>query len=138
MVVVPVKDAQRGKTRLADVLEPAARAALVRAMALDTVEAVTACASVARVLVVTGDGPVAHNAARLPRVGVLAEPPAQAGDSGWAALDRAVSAGVRRARVEAPGAPVAVLLGVGGPRCLRASARWSVTPLPASWCEPMT
>lgn len=111
MVVVPVKDAQRGKTRLADVLEPAARAALVRAMALDTVEAVTACASVARVLVVTGDGPVARAVERLPRVGVLPEPPAQVGDSGWAALDRAVSAGVRRAQVEAPGAPVAVLLG---------------------------
>lgn len=111
MVVVPVKEATRGKTRLADVLEPGARAALVRAMALDTVEAVAGCTVVARVLVVTGDPVVAASATRLPRVGVLAEPPGQFGDTGWAALDRATAAGVRRARAEAPGAPCAVLLG---------------------------
>jgi len=111
VVVVPVKEATRGKTRLADVLEPGARAALVRAMALDTVEAVAGCAAVARVLVVTGDPVVPASAGRLPRVGVLAEPPGQVGDTGWAALDRAAAAGVRRARGEAPGAPCAVLLG---------------------------
>ncbi|NKY22771.1 2-phospho-L-lactate guanylyltransferase [Cellulomonas denverensis] len=111
VLVVPVKDARRGKTRLAEVLEPGARAALVRAMALDTIEAVSDCPLVARVLVVTGDGPVAQAAARLPRAGVLPEPAAQVGDTGWAALDRAVVAGVDRARIEAPGAPVAVLLG---------------------------
>lgn len=108
---MPVKDARRGKTRLAEVLEPGARAALVRAMALDTVQAVSDSDAVARVLVVTGDEPVAGAAAGLPRVGVLPEPPAQVGDSGWVALDRAVSAGVDRARAEAPGTPVAVLLG---------------------------
>ncbi|RMI09296.1 2-phospho-L-lactate guanylyltransferase, partial [Cellulomonas triticagri] len=74
VLVVPVKEASRGKTRLADVLEPGARAALVRAMALDTVEAVLAAPRVARVVVVTGDGPVAAAAAALPRVRVLPEP----------------------------------------------------------------
>lgn len=113
VLVVPVKEASRGKTRLADVLEPGARAALVRAMALDTVEAVLAAPRVARVVVVTEDGPVAAAAAALPRVRVLPEPAPVAGDraGGWAALDRAVSAGVAAARGEAPTAHVGVLLG---------------------------
>ncbi|HEY0186744.1 MAG TPA: 2-phospho-L-lactate guanylyltransferase [Cellulomonas sp.] len=113
-MVVPVKEAGRGKTRLSEVLEPAARAALVRAMALDTVDAVLAASSVARVVVVTADLPVAEVAARLAGVRVLPEPPegpGPAGATGWAALDRAVTAGVAAARAEAPGAPVAVLLG---------------------------
>ncbi len=111
VVVVPVKDASRGKTRLADVLEPAARAALVRAMALDTLDAVLAVPEVARVVVVTGDGPVAEAAARTARVWVLPEPAGDPAERGWAALDRAVAAGVAAGRAEAPGAPVAVLLG---------------------------
>jgi 2-phospho-L-lactate/phosphoenolpyruvate guanylyltransferase len=113
VVVVPVKDATRGKSRLAEVLEPAARAALVRAMALDTVDAVLAAPAVARVVVVTADAPVAEVAARTARVRVLPEPAGLLGEpeTGWAALDRAVSAGVAAARAEAPGAPVAVLLG---------------------------
>ncbi|MFF1529619.1 2-phospho-L-lactate guanylyltransferase [Cellulomonas sp. NPDC058312] len=113
VLVVPVKDASRGKTRLADVLEPGARAALVRAMALDTVEAVLAVPRVARVVVVTADAPVARDAAALPRVRVLPEPAAAAGDApgGWASLDRAVAAGVAAARAEAPTAHVGVLLG---------------------------
>ncbi len=113
VLVVPVKDARRGKTRLAEVLDPAGRAALVRAMALDTVEAVLACARVARVVVVTADTEVAAVAGRLPRVRVLPEPDAAADDvpGGWAALDRAVSAGAAAARAEAPSAPVGVLLG---------------------------
>lgn len=113
IVVVPVKDASRGKTRLADVLEPEARAALVRAMALDTVEAVLAAPRVARVVVVTADAQVTTSAAALPRVRVLPEPAAIAGDpaGGWAALDRAVAAGADAARAEAPTAHVGVLLG---------------------------
>jgi 2-phospho-L-lactate guanylyltransferase len=113
VLVVPVKDARRGKTRLADVLEPGARAALVRAMALDTVEAVLAAPRVARVVVVTADPEVAAGAVRLGRTRVLPEPPAAADDvpGGWASLDRAVSAGVAAARSEAPTAHVAVLLG---------------------------
>ncbi|MEV7972963.1 2-phospho-L-lactate guanylyltransferase [Cellulomonas sp. NPDC089187] len=110
VVVVPVKDARRGKTRLAEVLEPGARAALVRAMAWDTVAGVADCPAVARTLVVTGDPEVSAAVRELPRVGVLPEPDAQVG-SGWAALDRAVLAGVQRARTEAPGVGVAVLLG---------------------------
>jgi 2-phospho-L-lactate guanylyltransferase len=101
VVVVPVKDASRGKTRLAEVLEPGARAALVRAMALDTVDAVLAAPEVGRVLVVTADPVVSVEAARDRRVRVLPEP----------AGEPAVSAGVAAARAEIPGAPVGVLLG---------------------------
>lgn len=113
ILVVPVKDARRGKTRLADVLEPAARAALVRAMALDTVEAVLGAQRVARVLVVTADPEVAAAAPALPRVRVLPEPAPRADDApgGWASLDRAVRAGFDAARAEAPTAHVGVLLG---------------------------
>ncbi|GIG36903.1 2-phospho-L-lactate guanylyltransferase [Cellulomonas pakistanensis] len=112
VLVVPVKDARRGKTRLADVLEARARAALVRAMALDTVEAVLAVPRVARVVVVTADPEVTAGAAALPRVRALPEPPAAPDDAaGWASLDRAVSAGVAAARAEAPTAHVGVLLG---------------------------
>lgn len=111
VLVVPVKDARRGKTRLADVLEPAARAALVRAMALDTVEGVLGAERVARVVVVTADPEVATTAAALPRVRVLPEPAASVDDRGWHALNRAVAAGVAAARAEAPAAPVGVLLG---------------------------
>jgi 2-phospho-L-lactate guanylyltransferase len=113
ILVVPVKDARRGKTRLADVLEPAARAALVRAMALDTVEAVLGAPRVARVLVVTADPEVTAAAPALPRVRVLAEPAPRADDApgGWASLDRAASTGVAAARAEAPTAHVGVLLG---------------------------
>jgi len=141
VLVVPVKDARRGKTRLADVLEPRARAALVRAMALDTVDAVLACRRVARVVVVTADPEITASAAALPRVRVLPEPapapaptsaptptstpapaptstPAPAptsapgdGAGPWASLDRAVVAGAVAARAEAPTAHLGVLLG---------------------------
>lgn len=113
VLVVPVKDARQGKTRLAGFLEPGARAALVRAMALDTIDAVLACPRVARVLVVTGDDEVAASAATLRRVRVLPEPAASDDEAsgGWAGLDRAVSAGVAAARGEAPTAHIGVLLG---------------------------
>lgn len=137
VVVVPVKDARRGKSRLSGVLEPGARAALVRAMALDTLDAVLACDAVARLLVVTGDAEVGAAATRLPRTAVLPEPPAHEGDGPWSALDRAVSAGADRARAEAPTAPVAALLGdlpaldpsdLG--RALTAAARHPLAVLP--------
>lgn len=113
VVVVPVKDARRGKSRLADVLEPGARAALVRAMALDTVDAVLGAPRVARVVVVTADPEVTAAAGALPRVRVLPEPgPAPADPpGGWHALNRAVAAGVAAARAEAPTAHAGVLLG---------------------------
>ncbi len=113
VVVVPVKDASQGKTRLAGVLEPEARVALVRAMALDTIDAVLAATQVGRVVVVTADPEVASACARRPRVRVEPEPetPPGEGGSGWAGLDRAVLRGSVVARQEVPGAPVAVLLG---------------------------
>ncbi|WP_028049187.1 2-phospho-L-lactate guanylyltransferase [Cellulomonas sp. URHD0024] len=55
VVVVPVKPAAEGKTRLAGLLCPSERAALARAMALDTIQAAAATPGVARVLVVTSD-----------------------------------------------------------------------------------
>lgn len=106
-VVVPVKDARRGKTRLTGALSAADRAALVRAMALDTVEAAVACPRVARVLVVTADSAVAEAARGLDRVAVIPEPAHAGHRSG---LDAAVLAGAAEARREGP-VPVAVLLG---------------------------
>ena len=53
VVVVPVKPAAEGKSRLAGVLDPVDRAALARAMALDTIAAAAATPGVGRVLVVT-------------------------------------------------------------------------------------
>lgn len=106
-VVVPVKDARRGKTRLSAVLRPDLRAELVRAMALDTVEAAVGCDRVARVLLVTEDAAVAAEARRLERVAVVREP-LQPGRR--SRLDAAVLAGAAAARTDGP-VPVAVLLG---------------------------
>jgi 2-phospho-L-lactate guanylyltransferase len=55
-VVIPVKPAADGKSRLR--LPPAHRHAIVRAIALDTIEAAAACDRVARVRVVTADEPL--------------------------------------------------------------------------------
>ncbi len=108
-VVVPVKDAVVGKSRLAAVLDDRMRSALVRAMALDTVAAVSACPAVRRVVVVTGDPVVAREAPRLSAaVAVVGEPSHGAARSG---LDAAAAAGVAAARVSSPGAPAGVLLG---------------------------
>ena len=49
IVVLPVKQASRAKSRLGG------GAALARAIALDTIEAVAACEAVAKVVVVTDD-----------------------------------------------------------------------------------
>ena len=58
VVVVPVKPAADGKTRLAGVLSASARERLVRAMALDTIAAALATPGVVRVVVVTADVPL--------------------------------------------------------------------------------
>jgi 2-phospho-L-lactate guanylyltransferase len=92
-VVVPVKPAARGKSRLAGFLGPTDRAALARAMALDTIEAAAATPGVARVLVVTADDEIS------------AAVPIVVDDPGGG-LNAAVHAGVAQAK-----APVAVLLG---------------------------
>jgi len=63
VVVVPVKDAAAGKTRLAGALDDRSRTALARAMALDTIAAAAACEAVGVVVVVTADRVVAAEAA---------------------------------------------------------------------------
>ncbi|GEL93692.1 2-phospho-L-lactate guanylyltransferase [Cellulomonas composti] len=115
-VVVPVKDAAAGKTRLGGVLDDRARTALVRAMALDTIAAAAACAAVGQVVVVTADEVVAREAiqarrpvwARAAGVRVVPEPSHAGARSG---LDAAAGVGVAAARATAPSAHVGVLLG---------------------------
>lgn len=55
-VVIPVKPAAAGKSRLR--LPLAHRQEIIRAIALDTIEAAAACAGVRRVVVVTADEPL--------------------------------------------------------------------------------
>ncbi|QGQ19716.1 2-phospho-L-lactate guanylyltransferase [Cellulomonas sp. JZ18] len=110
-VVVPVKDAHRGKSRLAGVLDDTARAALVRSMALDTLTAVRAARSVAGVVLVTPDADLAAAADAL-GVLVVDEPtstPAAGGPE--PGLDAAAVAGAAHVRARTPGAPVAVVPG---------------------------
>lgn len=113
-VVVPVKDARRGKSRLAGVLDDDARAALVRSMALDTLAAVRAARSVTGVVLVTPDAALAAAATALDVV-VLDEPAAGRPDGARVpvepGLDAAVLAGAAHARARAADAPVAVVLG---------------------------
>ncbi len=59
-LVVPVKSLDRAKTRLASVLEPSDRRALVLAMATDVLDACLAAPDVARVRVVSSDPEVAR------------------------------------------------------------------------------
>lgn len=98
-IIVPVKPAAVGKSRLIDV--PVDRESLARAIALDTVAAAAAATEVGRVLVVTDDAGVRAEAARLPGVEVVAE-----GDS--RGLDAAIARGADAA---GQGAPRAALLG---------------------------
>lgn len=111
VVVVPVKAADRGKSRLVGHVPAHVHADLVRAMALDTVAAVAASPAVARVVVVTPDADVTAELGGWPRDGAAVEvapEPEHAGRGGVAALREAVAAGVGRVPV---GSPVAVLLG---------------------------
>ena len=73
-VVLPVKSAGRAKTRLAALR--ASGPALARAIALDTIEAVAACAAVARVIVVTDDDGLA---ASVPAGVVIVQDPERGG-----------------------------------------------------------
>ena len=136
VIVIPVKDAAAGKTRLSASLDDRSRAALARAMALDTIAAAAACLLVGAVVVVTPDAVVAgdagqaaraapHDRAALARGGlvsdaaradrpsgplvrVVPEPPHAGARSG---LDAAAAAGVAAAHALAPAASVGVLLG---------------------------
>lgn len=101
VVVIPVKLGAEGKTRLADALSPGARERLVRAMAVDTVAAAGAASSVDRVVVVTGDVVLRS---------LLATSTDLVDDPGGG-LNSALRAGVERARVLAPDAGTAILLG---------------------------
>jgi 2-phospho-L-lactate/phosphoenolpyruvate guanylyltransferase len=98
VVIVPVKRADAGKSRLA---AGDGRPALARAIALDTIAAAAACAEVAEVIVVTDDEPVARDLAALPRVRRVPE-----GDAGG--LNAAIATGAAAAPA---GAPHAALLG---------------------------
>lgn len=127
VVVVPVKVATEGKSRLAGVLDDRVRVALVRAMALDTIDAALASSLVGHVLVVTAD-PVLTAAAG--RFGVVPEPRPAATESALprdaapfavspgdpaplavSPLNWAVLAGIAAARSTVPGVAVAALLG---------------------------
>lgn len=98
-IVVPVKPAALGKTRLTSVT--ADREALARAIALDTIAAAAATPRVSHVLVVTDDAEVSALVSQWPAVDVIAE-----GDV--RGLDGAIALGVQTA---GQGVPRAALLG---------------------------
>lgn len=102
-VVVPVKDADHGKSRLAGVLGPGDRGRFVRSMALDTLAAAASAELVAGVVLVTPDRVLASWAQRGGAL-VVDEPPG-------GGLDEAVLAGEAVVRARTPDAPVAALLG---------------------------
>lgn len=97
-VVVPVKPAALGKTRLTDAAPD--RGALARAIALDTLEAAASAARVERVILVTDDPDLTLAAAELPKVTPLPE-------GGERGLDAAITTGMEAAGL----VPRAALLG---------------------------
>lgn len=102
VVVVPVKPAARGKSRLE--VPGVDRADLARAIALDTLAAATACELVLQVVVVTDDPALARHSADIPALRFVPE----GGDVGG--LDAAIALGV--SAVDAGGRmPRAALLG---------------------------
>lgn len=106
-LVVPLKAAQEGKSRLSWWLAPGPRTALVRAIVADTLAAAAAAESVERIVVVTADAETSRRARRAAvgvTVTVIDEPVPPS-------LNRALRAGVERARQDSPGHGVAVLLG---------------------------
>jgi len=108
VVVVPVKPAAQGKSRLAGLLTDDERADLVRAMALDTIAAARSASGVRRVVVVTADEPLREAlGAAGGQPGTLVDEPATGPDP----LNAAVRAGADRARRLEPDAGVAALLG---------------------------
>ncbi len=95
-VVVPIKSTGRAKSRL--LVDPVLRRALARAMALDTVSAITSAEPVGRTLVVVEDAQDGAELAALPGVRIVVTRTRE--------LNAAVMDGV--ARVD-PAAPVAVV-----------------------------
>jgi 2-phospho-L-lactate guanylyltransferase len=100
-VVVPVKRVERAKTRLRDAVPAADHAALVLALAADTVHAVLAAPHVARAIVVTDDE---RAAAELTWLGALVVP-----DLPDAGLNPALRHGAAVAAAAAPADGVAVV-----------------------------
>lgn len=100
-VIVPVKGTALAKSRLG--LADSNRAALALAFAIDTVSAALAADRVARVVVVTASEAVADRMRELGAIAVR--------ETSMAGLNPAIHDGLEVARVEAPDAPVAVLLG---------------------------
>ncbi|MFG6503938.1 2-phospho-L-lactate guanylyltransferase [Microbacterium sp. P05] len=99
VVIVPVKPASLGKSRLTDAV--ADRTVLARAIALDTIAAASAALEVERVIVVTDDSDLASAIKRMPGVEAVREGDARG-------LDAAIATG---AAVAGPDAPRAALLG---------------------------
>ncbi len=91
VVLLPVKPPARGKSRLSDV-DPAARAELARAFALDTVEACLAAERVAAVLVVTDDAALWRS---VTEVGATALPDGVSGDLNGTLVQAAAEAARR-------------------------------------------
>ncbi len=101
IVVVPVKQAARGKSRLE--VDGVDRRDLARAIALDTLAAATACEAVLQVVVVTDDPALARDAAMIPALRFVPEGEPRG-------LDAAVATGI--AAVDPSGRmPRAALLG---------------------------
>jgi len=119
--IVPLRDGEGGKTRLAEALTPQDRSRLVAVLARHVVEVLVATPEVAEVLVVTRDPEFAGEVVEgLPRVRVVRQPASARGlngavdhgrDLAWSGLFEepvwAASAGTGRHRREPDGAVVA-------------------------------
>ncbi len=91
-IVIPVKRAEFGKTRLR--IAGVDRVELARAIALDTIEAVVSCTRVGQVIVVTSDEVTASALHGLRRVRIVDDP--------GRGLSAAIEAGVTVARADRP------------------------------------
>lgn len=101
VVVIPVKRATQGKSRLA--VDGADRAELARAIALDTIEAAAHCEDVVQVVVVSDDPALARESAMIPALRFVPEGEPRG-------LDAAIAAGI--AQIDPGGRmPRAALLG---------------------------
>lgn len=111
-VVVPVKPPSHGKSRLE--MPGVDRAALARAIALDTIAAAAAGPLVGRVVVVTDDGGFVLAAAGIPGLRFVAETPTASEALAEASPDARdldhLNSAIRRGAITAAG-PVAALLG---------------------------
>ncbi|WP_345800258.1 2-phospho-L-lactate guanylyltransferase [Microbacterium sp. AZCO] len=117
-VVIPVKPAARGKSRL--VVPGVDRVTLARAIALDTIEAVAACEVVDRVIVVGDDGGLVLGAVGIPGLRLVPEPSP-------GGLDAAIAAGIAVADERTPRAALLGDLPALRPPDLAAALRAAAT-----------